>query len=150
MKGFKLLTSGKYKRLIAFVIFAKFTASLVVDFICVGIYNGNAALYLRFSFSATCPLMYKMKPMYRKYFKLAFRRHFICDMQKNKQYRNNFRFHFLFDQPMLYCCHFNPFIIITSYKFEVNLLGYYLPEGSNSVGETVFSMEYLSVQTLKR
>lgn len=60
MKGFKLLTSGKYKRLIAFVIFAKFTASLVVDFICVGIYNGNAALYLRFSFSATFPLMYKM------------------------------------------------------------------------------------------
>lgn len=100
MKGFKLLTSGKYKRLIAFVIFAKFTASLVVDFICVGIYNGNAALYLRFSFSATCPLMYKMKPMYRKYFKLAFRRHFICDMQKNKQYRNQFHSHFLFDQLM--------------------------------------------------
>lgn len=47
----------------------------------------------------------------------------------------------------VYCCHFNPFIIITSYKFEVNLLGYYLPEGSNSLEETVFSMEYRSVQT---
>lgn len=38
-------------------------------------------------------------------------------------------------------------LLITSYKFEVNLLGYYLPEGSKSLGETVFSMEYLSVQT---
>lgn len=47
----------------------------------------------------------------------------------------------------IYCCHFIPFIIIASYKFEVNLFGYYLPEGSNSLGETVFPMEYLSVQT---
>lgn len=119
MKGSKFWTSGIYKRLIAFVIFAKFTASLVVDFICVEIYNGNAALFTFLIFSHLSSDV-QNETYVQKILQVSFSKVLDQRYAGKKTVQKLIQFLFVIRSADVYCCHFNQFFIIIS-LYEVTL-----------------------------
>lgn len=121
MKGFKFWTSGKYKRLIAFVIFAKFTASLVVDFICVGIYNGNAALFTFLIFSHLSSDV-QNETYVQKILQVSFSKVLDLRYAGKQTVQKLIQFLLVIRSADVYCCHFNLFsLLLLPYTYEVTL-----------------------------